>query len=302
MFRLFAYYCSALSSFITLLHVQVEVHHQPKQQYKKWKRSAEDAEEELGADLDGSSRKERSLLTAAVGLGALGAANTAGFVGGAHVGKKVGLAAGLAISGGLSKRSAMDSEAEDMGEDELGDEQEGAVMTAEDGEVVEGDVSSRKERSLLLKAAVGLGALGAAKFAGAVTGAHIGKKLGLGAGLAVGLAKKKIAAKKTVKATKAVHHKQHFKTEQVCKLVPFKQCTNNQVCEQVPSERCEKLPVKNCKQVPNTKCWTTPHEVCTTVTDTQCKNVPHESCHQVPKQRCVSVPHEVCVNVSTVKG
>merc|ERR1711934_1020743 len=97
-------------------HVQVKVHHQPKQQYKKWKRSAEDAEEELGADLDGGSRKERSLLTAAVGLGALGAANTAGFVGGAHVGKKVGLAAGLAISGGLSKRSAMDSEAEDMGE------------------------------------------------------------------------------------------------------------------------------------------------------------------------------------------
>merc|ERR1712055_1237036 len=76
---------------------------------------------------------------------------------------------------------------------------------------------------------------------------------------------------KKAHAAPIVHHKHHLKTEKVCRNIPFKQCTSNQVCEQVPREKCEKLPVKNCKQVPNTKCWTTPHEVCTMVTDTKCK-------------------------------
>merc|ERR1712055_973844 len=110
---------------------------------------------------------------------------------------------------------------------------------------------------------------------------------------------------KAYASPKVVHHaqkKQHFKTEKVCKHVPFKQCTSNQVCKQVPREKCENLPVRNCKQVPNTKCWTTPHEVCAMVTATKCKNVPHETCHQVPKQRCVSVPRQVCVNVPETKS
>merc|ERR1719430_2486642 len=99
-----------------------------------------------------------------------------------------------------------------MGEkEESGEEEEEAVELpagAEDAEgevVVEADGSVRKKRFL---AGAGLGA---------VVGGHIGKKLGLGS--------KKIALKKLQapvhikKAHKAVHHKQHFKTEKVCKHV-----------------------------------------------------------------------------------
>ena len=191
-------------------------------------------------------------------------------------------------------------EVEDMGDENKSEEgaevPEGEGIT---GEAVAPEGSVRKERSLSV-------ALAAANLAGAVVGGHFGKKLGFGTGLAIGLGAKKHASKdedhsvhlKKAHAAPIVHHKHHLKTEKVCRNIPFKQCTSNQVCEQVPREKCEKLPVKNCKQVPNTKCWTTPHEVCATVTDTKCKNVPHEICQQVPKQRCVSVPRQVCVNVS----
>merc|ERR1719239_1981365 len=95
-------------------HVQVKVHHhhEPKQQYKKWKRSddgedsgvddmgeeGESVEEEKEAvgevvtEADGSVRKKRFL--AGAGLGAL--------VGG-HIGKKIGLGVGLAIGLGSKK-------------------------------------------------------------------------------------------------------------------------------------------------------------------------------------------------------
>merc|ERR1712010_447667 len=169
-----------------------------------------------------------------------------------------------------------------------------------EGEVVQGEAATdgtniRKGRSLSL-------ALGAAKLTGAVVGGHFGKKLGFGTGLAIGLGAKKHASKdedhpvhlKKAHTAPIVHHKHHLKTEKVCRNIPFKQCTSNQVCEQVPREKCEKLPVKNRKQVPNTKCWTTPHEVCTMVTDTKCKNVPHETCHQVPEEKCRQEPHQRC--------
>ena len=174
-------------------HVQVKVHHhEPKQQYKKWKRS--DDGEDPGAD--------------------------------------------------------------DMGEEDESGEEEEAVQLPEDAEdaegevVVEADGSVRKKRFL---AGAGLGAL---------VGGHIGKKVGLGVGLAIGLGSKKIALKKLQKkapvhikkAHKAVHHKQHFKTEKVCKHVPIEQCTSKQVCEQVPKQRCVSIPHEVCVNVSIKSC------------------------------------------------
>merc|ERR1719228_1790521 len=119
-------------------NVQVEVHHhdhQPKHQYKKWKRSVdgvvsevedmgdevkdigedeseEDAELSGGEEVveseavaeDGTVRKERSL--GAVALGALGAAHLAGAVVGGHIGKKLGFGTGLAIGLGAKKHAS----------------------------------------------------------------------------------------------------------------------------------------------------------------------------------------------------
>merc|ERR1719239_296645 len=118
-----------------------------------------------------------------------------------------------------------DSGVDDMGKEGESGEEEEAVELPEDSEDVEGEVvveadgSVRKKRFL---AGAGLGAL---------VGGHIGKKVGLGVGLAIGLGSKKIALKKLKKkapfhikqAHKAVLHKQHFKTEKVCKHVPIEQ-------------------------------------------------------------------------------
>merc|ERR1712181_43246 len=147
------------------------------------------------------------------------------------------------------------SEEDESGEEEAVEmpdaeeiEGEGEVEDAE-GEVAEADGRARKKRFF---ADAGLGA---------VVGGHIGKKLGLGVGLAIGLGSKTIALqklqdgglKKKVKAA-PVHikkaHKQHFKTEKVCKQVPFKQCTSNRVCEQVPKQRCVSIPHEVCVNVP----------------------------------------------------
>merc|ERR1711953_1045670 len=35
-------------------------------------------------------------------------------------------------------------------------------------------------------------------------------------------------------------------TKTICRLVPVKQCSDREVCEQVPREKCTKLPVKTC--------------------------------------------------------
>ena len=175
-------------------HVQVKIHHhhEPKQQYNKWKRS--DDGEDSGVD--------------------------------------------------MSDEDESGEEAVEMPDAE---EIEGEGEDAE-GEVVEAEGSERKKRFF---ADAGLGA---------VVGGHIGKKLGLGVGLAIGLGSKKIALKKLQdgglkKKVKAapVHikkaHKQHFKTEKVCKHVPFEQCTSNRVCEQVPKQRCVSVPHEVCVNV-----------------------------------------------------
>jgi len=218
-------------------YVQVKVHHhQPKQQYKKWKRS-DDGEDE-----------------------------------------------------------GEDSGVDDMSiEDESGEEE--AVELPEDAEDVEGEVvveadgSVRKKRFL---AGAGLGAL---------VGGHIGKKLGLGVGLAIGLGSKKIALKNlqggkapvhVKKAHKAVHHKQHFKTEKVCKYVPTEQCTNHQVCEQVPKQRCVSVPHEVCVNVPETKCWKEPSEKCWEEPIQKCHQVPEEMCWKEPHQKCWDEPKEHC--------
>ena len=176
------------------MQVKVQHHdHQPKQQYKKWKRS---------------------------------------------------------VDGEVSEVSDAGGEVSEV--EELGD-----IDTSEEdveGEVVATDGSVRKERSLH--------ALSLA--AGAVVGGHIGKKLGLAIGLGARKEKKKkpvhikkkkphpVHTKKAYVAPKVTHHghqKGHFKTEQVCQNVPFKQCTSKQTCQQVPKQRCVSIPRPVCVNV-----------------------------------------------------
>merc|ERR1719239_1314198 len=181
-----------------------------------------------------------------------------------------------------------DPGADDMGEEDESGEEEEAVQLPEDAEdaegevVVEADGSVRKKRFL---AGAGLGAL---------VGGHIGKKVGLGS--------KKIALKKLQKKApvhikkthKAVHHKQHFKTEKVCKHVPIEQCTSKQVCEQVPKQRCVSIPHEVCVNVPETKCWKEPSEKCWEEPVQKCHQVPEEMCWKEPHQKCWDEPKEHC--------
>merc|ERR1712112_470826 len=192
--------------------VQINVQHQPKQKWSKWKRSvdgevldAEDVDDEEDGDVDDDEEY--------------------GYV---------------------------DGDEED-GEGPAGEESVVAEAVATEGSV-------RKERSLKLARKIGR------KIVSIAAKKHVLKDK----------FKLKKASLKDKKLKKASHVKKAPKvihqTERVCRSVPFKQCISHQVCEQVPREKCENLPVKNCKQTPNTKCKTTPREVCTMVTDTQCKN------------------------------
>merc|ERR1719285_321239 len=175
-----------------------------------------------------------------------------------------------------------DSGVDDMGEeDESGEEEEEeAVKLPEDAEdaegevivgevIVEADGSVRKKRFL---AGTGLGS----------------KKIAL---------KKLQGGKAPVhvkKAHKAVHQKQHSKTEKVCKHVPFKQCTSHQVCEQVPKQRCVSVPHEVCVNVPDTKCWKEPSEKCWEEPIQKCHQVPEEMCWKEPHQKCWDEPKEHC--------
>merc|ERR1712135_41695 len=68
-------------------------------------------------------------------------------------------------------------------------------------------------------------------------------------------------------------------------------------CDDVWTEKCEKIPFEWCEDVDQEKCELIPKEECENVTKTKCTDKPKEECNDVKEQQCSTVPKQTCITV-----